>query len=84
MSNGNIKFTFDIDDWNRDSLVINNRPFDVNVYADDDEQVRVIVMECEQGQDGLWFNNDVTIFNEAFDIGVTINGNNWVRKEQEE
>ena len=68
-----VKFTFDVDDWNSKQLVINGKQYDVNVYADNDELVRFIIQECEQDTEGRWTNNDVTIYAESFDIGVTIN-----------
>jgi hypothetical protein len=66
-----MKIKFNADDWNGKNLIIDGKHYDVNLYADDDDQVRVIIMECEVGEMGI-INNRKTIYDEAFDIGVEI------------
>ena len=60
---------FNVDDWNGKNLLIDGKHYDVNLYADDDDQVRVIIMECEVGEMGI-INNRKTIYEESFDVDV--------------
>lgn len=66
-----MKVKFNVDDWNGKNLIIDGKHYDVNLYADDDDQVRVIIMECEVGEMGI-INNRKTIYDEAFDVDVEI------------
>ena len=66
-----MKIKFNVDEWNGKNLIIDGKHYDVNLYADDDDQVRVIIMECEVGEMGI-INNRKTIYDEAFDIAVKI------------
>ena len=67
-----MKIKFNVDDWNAKNLIIDGKHYDVNLYADDDDQVRVIIMECELDEDKYWYNNGKTIYDESFDIEVEI------------
>ena len=67
-----MKVKFNVDDWNGKNLIIDGKHYDVNLYADDDDQVRVIIMECELGEDGYWYNNRKTIYDESFDVDVEV------------
>ena len=65
-----MKIKFNVDEWNGKNLIIDGKHYDVNLYADDDDQVRVIIMECELDKDGYWYNNGKTIYEESFDVDV--------------
>tara|TARA_Y100000401_G_C8292211_1_gene209351 strand:- start:566 stop:784 length:219 start_codon:yes stop_codon:yes gene_type:complete len=67
-----MKATFIVDEWNQSNLTINGIEYDVNVYADNEEKVRVIITECEVTDEGNCQHQDKFIFDEAFDIGVEI------------
>tara|TARA_X000001388_G_C2211541_1_gene115365 strand:- start:190 stop:420 length:231 start_codon:yes stop_codon:yes gene_type:complete len=61
---------YNVDDWNGKNLIIDGKHYDVNLYADDDYKVRIIIMECELDKDGYWYNNGKTIYEESFEIDV--------------
>ena len=67
-----MKIKFNVDEWSRGNLNINGTEYDVNVYADGQEKVRVIITECELNDEGYWQYQDKFVFDEAFDIGVDI------------
>lgn len=64
--------TYNIDDWNAKNLIIDGKHYDVNLYADEDYQVRIIIMECELDKDGYWYNNQKTIYDESFEVDVQV------------
>ena len=77
-----MKVTFNVDEWNRGNLTINGIEYDVNVYADNEEKVRVIITECKLNDEGNWQYQDKFVFDQAFDIGVDIK--TYPKKESEQ
>ena len=67
-----MKIKFNVDNWNSKPLVINGKQYDLNIYADGSEAIKIIIMECEQGADEFWYTTDREVYNEYFFVGAEV------------
>jgi hypothetical protein len=70
-----LNMKLDVDDWNGEALIIGDKHFDLNVWSDMDDTIRVAIYELEKGDNGYWTNTDKEVYQEDFEVGIVVDDN---------